>query len=133
LLLPSPPRLPCLSNTPGSGFPPRHARFSEPEDAGVVGAEVEVMEGEEAGVGFAELGAAADVAVAGGFAEMLDCGASASSRERLRAPTVTAGIATSTARDSFFALRFIDLLLTEMRVHRNRDSLEFRHDGEESG
>jgi hypothetical protein len=87
------------------------------------------MEGEEVGVDFAELGAVAGVAVAGGLSELLDCGAWASSAERFTASTVR----TSVARDSFFALRFIDLLLTEGRAPWNRDSLEFRHDGEESG
>jgi hypothetical protein len=68
---------------------------------------------------------------AGAWSEMLDCLASLPSPERVAASIVAAGVATSRARDSFFALRFIDLLLTEMRTHGNRGSLEFRHDGEE--
>ena len=102
--------------------------FSEPEDASVVGAGVV-----EVGVGLAELGAVAGVAAAGGLSAMLDRGACASGPERLLALTVTKSVATSRIRDSFFALRFIDLLRTEMRTHGNRGSLEFRHDGEESG
>ena len=70
---------------------------------------------------------------AGAWSEMLDCGASLSSPERVAARIVAAGVATSRARDSLFALPFIDLLLTEMRTHGNRGSLEFRHDGEENG
>jgi len=50
----------------------------------------------------------------------------------LAEPGHVVGVATSRARDSFFALRFIDLLLTEMRIHGNRGLLEFRHDGEEN-
>ena len=84
--------------------------FAEPEDARVVGAGV--VEGEEVGIDFAELGAVPGVAVAGGLSELLDCRAWASSAERFTASTVT----TSVARDSFFALRFIDLLLTEVRA-----------------
>lgn len=85
------------------------------------------------GVGFAGLGAAAGVAVAAGLSELPDCGAWASSAERFTASTVTNSVATSRARESFLALRFMVLLLTEMRAHGNRGSLEFRHDGEESG
>jgi hypothetical protein len=39
----------------------------------------------------------------------------------------------SRARASFFASRFIVLLLAELRAHWNAGSLEFRHDGEENG
>jgi hypothetical protein len=89
--------------------------FTEPEDAGIAAAGVE--EGEEVGValavGFAEPGAVAGVAVAGGLSAMLDSRAWASSPERLAASMVTA----SRARDSLFALRFIDWLPTEMRAH----------------
>jgi hypothetical protein len=63
----------------------------------------------------------------------LDCGVSALSPEKLAAPTVATSVATSTARDTFLALRFIDLLLTEMPAHGILGALEFRHDGEESG
>jgi hypothetical protein len=89
--------------------------LTEPEDAGIAAAGVE--EGEEVAValavGFAELGAVAGVAVAGGLSAMLDSRAWASSPERLAASMVT----TSRARDSLFALRFIDWLPTEMRAH----------------
>jgi hypothetical protein len=99
-------------------------------------------EGETEGVqaGFAELGAEAGVAVAGGLSALLDCGDWACSVELLTTSTVTTSVeATSRARDSFFALRFIVwllrwvLLLTEMRAHWNAGSLEFPHNGEESG
>ena len=85
------------------------------------------------GVGLAELGALAGVAAAGGVSAMLDCGACASSPERLGALTVTKSVATSRGRDRLFALRFIDLVFTETRTHGTRGLLEFRHDGEESG
>jgi hypothetical protein len=84
------------------------------------------------GVGFAELGPVAGVAVAGGWSALLDCGARAWGAERFTASTVTTSVATNRARDSFFALRFIVLLLTERRAHGNRGSPEFGHDGEES-
>jgi hypothetical protein len=128
-----------LRFTPVSGFTESMPAFfvwdlgclTEPEDAGVVGADV--VEGEEVGVGLAELGRLTGVAVAGGMSAMLDCRACASSPERLGALIVTKSVATSRGRDRFFALRFIDLLFTEMRTHGTRGSLEFRHDGEDSG
>jgi len=110
--------------------------FAELEAAGVVAAgAVE----EEVEVGFAELGAAAGVAVVGGLSEVLDCGDWACSVDTLKPSTGTRSVeATSRARDSFLASRFIVLFLAWFCFSRNAcplkaGSLEFRHDGEESG
>jgi hypothetical protein len=63
--------------------------------------------------GFAGLGAAAGVAVACGLSELLDCGDSACNAETFTTATVATGAqATSSANDSFLALRIIVLLLT---------------------
>jgi hypothetical protein len=87
-------------------------------EAGVV--EAEEAEGEEAEVGFAVLGAAAGVAAAGGLSALPDCGDCARSIEPLATNTdATSAEATSRARDNFFALRFIALLLMDLRVHWN--------------
>lgn len=97
--------------------------FAAPEGAGVVDAgvvEVEEVEGEEAEAGFAVLGAALGVAVAGGLSELPDCGDCACSFKPLPMSTEATRVeATSRARDSFFALRLIVLLLIEMPVHWN--------------
>jgi hypothetical protein len=105
--------------------------FTEPEDAGVVGAGV--VEGEEGGVGFAELGAVAGVAVAGGLSEMLDCGAWASSPERFAALAVTDERSHEQRPSPLLRVTFHRFAFIEVRAHWNRGSLEFRHDGEESG
>jgi len=70
-----------------------------------------VGEGEEEGVAFVGTGAAAGVTVAASLSELPDC--RASSAERFTASTVTTSVAPSTARESFFALPFMVLLLTE--------------------
>ena len=111
--------------------------MAELEDAGVI--EAGVVAGEDVEDGFAELGAAAGAAVACGLSELLDCGDWPSSVTQVRASTVTTSAeATSSARDSLFALRFIALrfivlVLTEMHARWNAGPPEFRHDGEESG
>jgi hypothetical protein len=91
--------------------------------------EAEVVEGEAeaAGVGFAAAGALeADDC---GLSEPLGCGDCAINS----APLTKNKHAMSRARASFFASRFIVLLLAELRAHWNAGSLEFRHDGEENG
>jgi len=102
--------------------------FAAPEvavavDAGVVEAEEaegEEAEGEEAEVGFAALGTAPGVAVAGDLSALLDCGDCARSIEPLATSTDATSVeATSRARDNFFALGFIALLLMDLRVHWN--------------
>ena len=144
-------REPCLWYTPDSvlthTIPALFACdvccFAAPEGAGAVDAGVaeEEAEGEEAEAGFdmsclaagTELGAAPGVAVAGGLSAPLDWGDCAGIIKPLtRSTDATSVEATSKARDSVLALRFIALLLIEMRVHWNARSLEFRHDGEES-
>jgi hypothetical protein len=108
--------------------------FAAPEGAGVVDAGVaeEVAE-EEAEVGFVALGAAAGAAVAGGLPALLDWGDCACIVKPLtRSTDATSVEATSRARASVFSLRFIALLLIELRAHSNADLVEFRHDGEES-
>lgn len=129
-------RVPCLRKTPDSVlthtipalFVCDACCFAAPEVAGVVEAgvvEVEEVEGEEAEVGFAVLGAAAGVAAAGGLSALLDCGDCARTMEPLAKSTdatsaeATSAEATSRARDSFFALGFIALLLMDLRVHWN--------------
>jgi hypothetical protein len=102
------------------------------KDAGAVGAGGVEGEAEGVEVGFAELGAAAGVALACGLSALSGCGDCPRSVETLTTAMVTTSAkATSRAREGFFALRFIVLLLTEMRAHWNAGSLEFRHDGEE--
>ncbi len=94
-----------------------------------------VVEGVEVEAGFAELGAAelcvaemgagAGAELACGLSELLDCAVCAFSVERLTASAFVTSVDTrSSARDNFFTLRFIALLLTEMRlteplVHQN--------------
>jgi len=135
-------RIPCLWYTPDSvlthTIPALFAcdvcSFAAPEDAGAVDARVaeEVAE-EEAEVGFVALGAAAGVPVAGGLSVLLDCGDCACIVKPLTRSTDATNVeATNRARDSVFALRFIALLLIELRAHSNADLVEFRHDGEES-
>jgi hypothetical protein len=93
--------------------------------------EAEVVEGEAeaAGVGFAAAGALEAAADDCGLPEPLDCGPCAINS----APLTTNAHAMSRARASFFASRFIVLLLAELRAQWNAGSLEFRHDGEENG
>ena len=124
-------RVPCLWYTPDSMlthtipalFVCDACCFAAPEvavavDAGVV--EAEEAEGEEAEVGFAALGTAPGVAVAGDLSALLDCGDCARSIEPLATSTDATSVeATSRARDNFFALGFIALLLMDLRVHWN--------------
>jgi hypothetical protein len=103
------------------------------EDAGAVAAGDVEGEAEGAEVGFAELGAAIGVVLSCDLSALPGCGDCARRVETLTTAVVTTSTkATSRARDGFFALRFIVLLLAEMRAHWNAGALESRHDGEET-
>src|SRR5271168_3453240 len=95
-------RVPCLWYTPVSVL------IHTTPAALAEGAEV--VEAEAAGVGFAAAGALEAAAGACGLSELLDCFDCAISPVPLARDTN----AMSRARVSFFASRFIDVLLTEL-------------------
>jgi hypothetical protein len=117
-----------LIHTTPAAFAGGVCGFAGVAEACAGSAEVVEGEAEAAGVGFAAA-ATLEVAADGcGLSEPLDCGDCPINSAALTKNTGTM----SRARASFFASRFIVLLLTELRAHWSAGSPEFRHDGEEN-